>query len=96
MDQATTITLSVSIFLAILGYIAKYLNDLNITRMKERLERVNQQLRDLYGPLYALNHVSSSTWDAFVERYCNNEEFRTPSNPKPIFKGRPGLHGSHR
>ena len=78
MDE-TTITLIVSIFLAVLGYLAKYLNDLNITRMKERLERVNQQLRDLYGPLFALNHVSSSTWDAFVEQYCDNDDFRTPN-----------------
>ncbi|MBT3337934.1 MAG: hypothetical protein HN855_03580 [Anaerolineae bacterium] len=80
MDEKTIVTLSVSLFLAFMGYIAKYLNDLNITRMKERLERVNDQLRDLYGPLFSLNHVSAETWSAFSEEYCNSEDFRTPGS----------------
>ena len=34
---------------------------------KLRLELVNRQLRELYGPLYGLSKVSSNAWDVFCD-----------------------------
>jgi hypothetical protein len=52
------VTTAAAIPLAGVGYFAKYRNDLEIARRKDRLDRVNRQLSELYGPLYA--HLSAS------------------------------------
>ncbi len=40
--------------LALLGYLGTYVYSRALQRRKDRLDRVNSQLRDLYGPLLAL------------------------------------------
>lgn len=50
MPVTTVWALMIPIIVAILGIIAKYWNDLKIAQRKDRLERVSQQLRQLYGP----------------------------------------------
>jgi hypothetical protein len=50
------------------GFLAKGLYDLWATRRKEQLDRVNQQLKLLYGPLFALNQSSNLAWTAFRSR----------------------------
>lgn len=42
------------------------------TNRKDQLERVNAQLRDLYGPLYALSVASEQTWTEFFKIYSPN------------------------
>jgi len=51
--------------LAFVGYFATYLNNLSIARRNGRLLRVNRQISDFYGPLYALIHTTNTTWDYF-------------------------------
>lgn len=46
--------IAVPVAIAILSYAAKYLNDLRLVQRKERLEYIESQLRNLYGPLFAL------------------------------------------
>ena len=55
--------------LALIGYLAKYLNDLRLAQRKDRLERVNRQLNELYGPLFALSRASTIAFEAFQARY---------------------------
>jgi hypothetical protein len=43
----------------------KYFYDLRIARRKDRLERVNAQLRRLYGPLLALDLAALEAWTSF-------------------------------
>jgi hypothetical protein len=76
MDDSTKlwITTLVTIALAIVGYVVKYMNDLAIVRRKDQLERVNRQLSDLYGPLYALTKVGTKTWLMFYENYAPNSD----------------------
>ena len=62
MTKETIITISVTLLVAFSGYVAKYINDLRIAQRKDKLERVNQQLRDLYGPLFSLIKASTITW----------------------------------
>ena len=65
MDAKTLATLTVTILLALAGYTVTYRNTLRLTKRKERLERVDRQLRELYGPLYALTESGDKSWKAF-------------------------------
>jgi hypothetical protein len=63
------ISLLVTILLAFVGYIVTYVNNTRLQRRKDRLDRVNQQLRELYGPLYAVVRVSDMVWTDFRSRW---------------------------
>ena len=69
IDVQAIITLTVTITLALLGFFAKYLNDLRLTQRKERLEHVENQLRDLYGPLFAISKASEKAYESFRSFY---------------------------
>ncbi|MEU9362403.1 hypothetical protein AB0D35_30560 [Streptomyces sp. NPDC048301] len=62
------IALVATIGLAFTGYIATYLNGLRLSQRQERLARVNRQLSDFYGPLFALTEANSRSFQAFKER----------------------------
>ncbi|MYQ76953.1 MULTISPECIES: hypothetical protein [unclassified Streptomyces] len=62
------ITLAVTVGLAFAGYALTYLNGLRLSQRQERLARVNRQLGDFYGPLFALTEANSRIFAAFVER----------------------------
>jgi hypothetical protein len=64
-----TIAIGVTILLALVGYALKYLNDLRLAQRKDRLDRINLQLRELYGPLVALNAASFRLWGVFLKRH---------------------------
>jgi hypothetical protein len=82
VDSKTVVTLLVTAFLAFIGYIVKYLNDVAMARRKDRLDRINQQLRNLYGPLYAIDQASGIAWQAFRSRYRKKQSYFR-SNPPP-------------
>ena len=67
----------------VIGFLSKGFYDLWMVRRGDKLERVNKQLRLLYGPLFSLIHVSTITWRAFADQYCMNSDFRTESGIKP-------------
>ena len=64
MDWKTWLAPSVTVGVALLGFAVKYLNDIKIAQRKDRLDRINQQLKFLYGPLYAIDHKAVlRRWD---------------------------------
>jgi hypothetical protein len=65
MDARTIATLLVTVAVATAGYVATYLNSLRLAQRKERLERLDRQLREFYGPLYALTQSGDRSWKAF-------------------------------
>lgn len=65
---AFMIAVVVTIGLAFAGYAVTYLNGVRLSQRQERLARVNRQLGDFYGPLFALTEANSRTFAAFVER----------------------------
>jgi hypothetical protein len=71
-------TVAFAILSGVVGFIAKAIYDLWAARRKDRLDRVNQQLRQLYGPLYAINQAGHHAWVAF----------RTTVRPGGSFFGR--------
>ena len=64
------ITTTVTIVLAFLGYLLTYLNNLRLTQRKDRLDRVNRQLGELYGPLFAFDHASHIARQKFLQKYA--------------------------
>ncbi|MCJ1681515.1 hypothetical protein MTF65_30000 [Streptomyces sp. APSN-46.1] len=63
-------TVIVTVVLAFLGYLTTYLNGLRLAQRQARLARVNQQLSDFYGPLFALMESNSRTYDTFSATYA--------------------------
>lgn len=43
-------------------------------RWAKHLERIDAQLSDLYGPLFALFESGDQEWRAFRAKYCNNRD----------------------
>ncbi|MGW7008358.1 hypothetical protein ACWGCW_37610 [Streptomyces sp. NPDC054933] len=68
----------VTIALAFLGYLATYFNSLRLSQRQERLSRVNQQLSDFYGPLFALTEANSRIFRAFMERPAMRPDGQSP------------------
>jgi hypothetical protein len=66
MDWKTTISLLVTVFLAFTGYIITYLNSRKLSQRKELLEHTERQLKQLYGPLYALVNSASTVLIGFL------------------------------
>jgi hypothetical protein len=65
MEIGAALTLATSIVLALAGYLFAYLNNLRLAQRTAQLDRVNRQLRELYGPLLASCEASSRAWDVF-------------------------------
>lgn len=84
MDWTTAVTIAVSVLLAAGGYVATYAYNLRLAQRKDRLERVNKQLSDFYGPLLALVSAGNSSWEAFRQRYRpNSGSFWSDPPPTP-------------
>ncbi len=65
MNLNTALTLIVTVGLALIGY----LYTLFLARRKDRLKRINRQLSDLYGPLYALSSTGAHVWTSFRSQH---------------------------
>jgi hypothetical protein len=65
MSSELMITTVVTITLAFIGYLITYLNNLRLSQRAERIQRVNRQLAELYGPLFAMSQASKIAYHAF-------------------------------
>ncbi|MFG3253851.1 hypothetical protein [Streptomyces sp. NPDC048172] len=77
-------TVITTIALAFAGYAATYLNGLRLAERQARLTRVNSQLSDFYGPLFALMQTNGRAYDAFAEKYARpdgRDPFRHETPP---------------
>lgn len=77
------ITLAVSVVLALAGYLITYGNNLRLHKRKARLERVERQLRDLYGPLLSQSEAAHRAWTAFRRRYRPGHTGYLTGDPPP-------------
>ena len=77
MDETTKliVTTSLPILLAIIGYLATYVNNLIVSQRKEKLDRINRQLSELYGPMFGITHASDIAWQEFKKKYRFGPEF---------------------
>jgi hypothetical protein len=79
MDLRTALPLSITALLAVSGYLATYFYNLKLAVRKDRLERINQQLREFYGPLFALTSAGRMAFTSFMDRYATKEGEPTPA-----------------
>src|SRR5215217_8916125 len=82
MDATAAVAL-VGVFVAAIGYVIKYWTDLKIEQRNDRLERVNRQLSEFYGPLLALTRASGESWQAFRKRHRPGEGSFWKGDPPP-------------
>jgi hypothetical protein len=59
----------IGVIAAVIGYFIKYRTDLRLAQRNDRLEQINRQLSDFYGPLLALTRASDESWQAFRARH---------------------------
>jgi hypothetical protein len=83
MDWTTVVTVSASVLIALTGYVATYVYGLRLARRKDRLERVNRQLSECYGPLLALVSSGSAAWNEFREVYRPSRAGFWDGSPPP-------------
>ncbi len=89
-----TLPVIVTILIAITGYIFTYLHNKRITERNARFERINNQLRNLYGPLYAELTSGQVMWQAFVQKHWPkhnqnaffNDTHQTTDSEKAIWR----------
>jgi hypothetical protein len=60
--------LIVTIFLALFGYFATYLNNLRLAKRADKLKFVTSQIDELYGPLYVITQTSQILFQASIAR----------------------------
>lgn len=71
----------VTIILAISGYTYTYSKDVDLAIHKAQLERVNSQLKYLYGPLYSTTYAQERVWREFRLRNRPNQPYWGTSTP---------------
>lgn len=81
MDSTFFLTTTVSILLALAGYLFTWFNGRRTQQRRDQLERVNAQLSDLYGPLFALVESSDISWRAFRSQYQPNSRYFSDHHP---------------
>jgi hypothetical protein len=80
---AAALALAVPATAAVLGVLATYRFNLHLARRKDQLERVNEQLKDLYGPLLALVSAADRAFKEFRKQYRPNVGHFWDPNPPP-------------
>lgn len=58
-----------AVLIALIGWISTYFHKWHFDKKANRLDRVNRQLRELYGPLYARLMANDATWEAFWKKH---------------------------
>lgn len=58
-----------AILVAAVGWLITYFHKWHFDNKANKLDRVNKQLRELYGPLYVRLLASHSTWEAFWNKH---------------------------
>jgi hypothetical protein len=84
-------TVAFAILSGVIGFLAKSIYDLWAATRKDKLDRLNQQLKLLYGPLYALSQANQLAWEAFRSRVKPGGPFfggESPPSPEELSQWR--------
>jgi hypothetical protein len=85
MGVATLVTLGVTATLALVGYWLTYRNNVRLAQRNARLDRVNRQLSEFYGPLFASSAAAQIAWQGFRSRFPSRKGAfwagKTPPSP---------------
>lgn len=76
--------LGVTILLALLGYLATYLNSLRLQRRADNLRFVSAQIDELYGPLYVITQTGQMLFATLqVKRHREGRSMEDTGAPAP-------------
>lgn len=64
MNPEVTVSLIITVILALVGYLITYLNDLRLSNRKEQLDLVNKRINEFYGPLFVATQSSLTAYKA--------------------------------
>jgi len=67
VSLGASITVAITALVALVGYLATYTSNRWLAQRESRLERINTQLSELYGPLLADLEGGNAAWDVFQE-----------------------------
>ena len=70
MSSITILTIMIPVVLAFIAYF----NSMRLERRKNRLERINKQLNDFYGPLLATVKANNYAWKNFKKKYLEGQD----------------------
>lgn len=71
----------VTIGVAFIGYIATYLNDLRLSKRKERLELIEKRINEFYGPLYISNMAGKTAYLTLLKKLGKKQVFDETDPP---------------
>ncbi len=74
--------ITATIMLALIGYAVTYFNNLRLARRKERLELVNNQINDFYGPLFIASEAGDIAFTALQKKLGGKYVFANRDVPK--------------
>jgi hypothetical protein len=69
MLNPAIVTAAVTITVALLGFLATYANSVRLNQRQARLERINRQLSELYGPMLAIRGANLRAFEEFSKIY---------------------------
>ena len=85
-------SIGISLLFAVFGYITTALHSLRSLQHRGRVDRVNEQLKSLYGPLLACVTASKSSYDAMLQQAslrCGTGEALSPSEFRAVVQADP-------
>ena len=56
------------VIVALLGYFLTYINNIRIAKRNERLELINKQINNFYGPLFVSVNTSDIAYKAYLQK----------------------------
>lgn len=65
------VAISVTIILAFFGYFVTHLNNVSLNQSKNKLEYINKQLNELYGPLLVITESTEIAFNHFLSKMRN-------------------------
>ena len=74
------VSLTVTVVLALTGYLITYLYSLQLSKRKEQLELIDKRIKDFYGPLYISIHVSRIAYETLLGK-MGRKVIRDQDNP---------------
>lgn len=85
------ISLTITILLALGGYLITYYQHLQLTRRKEKLDLINKQLDEFYGPLYVSTQASKEAFQVYlhtveqIKKSKSDESFDLMLSPSELW-----------
>jgi hypothetical protein len=74
------LSLIITVFLALLGYLMTYWNNIRISKRKEQLDLINKRISEFYGPLYVSTQASRKAYLTLLKKLGRSAVFDDPKS----------------